>query len=72
MGSSSIMIDTASDVYELDAVSMDDLGVVLLQNRQLRAQATLDTISQINVRSGAVQEPLLHPQIGDGWCFFDL
>ena len=49
---------------------MDDFGAVLLHHRQLRVQATLDTIGQINVRAGAVCEPLLHPQKGDGWCFF--
>ena len=70
MAFSSKSIDTAPHGYELNAGSMNDLGADLLDNRQLRAQATLDTIGQVSVRAGAIHEPLLHPQDGDGWCFF--
>ena len=55
---------------EFGAVSMDDLGAALLRSRQSRAQATLDDIGVINAKAGAVESPLLHPQKGDGWCFF--
>ena len=70
MASASASIDPLAYGGALDADSMHDVGAELLRNRQLRAQATLDAIGQVSVKAGTFHEPLLHPQAGDGWCFF--